>query len=157
MQHRFPMTALRMLIAALLCCIVALSTAQASERHKLIIKTASDQFAFHVEIADTEPKRTQGLMYRRDMARDHGMLFTYTYDLVMSFWMKNTYIPLDLIFIDKTGKITGFHKNAVPHSLADMSSVRPVRAVLEINAGLVDALGIKAGDQIIYAPLRWGS
>jgi uncharacterized membrane protein (UPF0127 family) len=127
----------------------------AGQREKLVIHTTSGQFPIYAEIARSHAEQQKGLMYRREMAAEHGMLFVYPRDQIMHFWMKNTHISLDLIFIDKSGRIVGFFENAVPGSLANMSSARPARAVLEINAGLVQALGMKSGDQIAYAKLGW--
>lgn len=105
---------------------------------------------FRVEIADDDAERARGLMYRRSLARDAGMLFLFPRDQVMSFWMKNTYVPLDMLFIDATGRIADLHENAWPLDETPIRSDRPVRAVLELVAGSVRRLGIKVGDRVIH-------
>jgi uncharacterized membrane protein (UPF0127 family) len=97
------------------------------------------------------PKEQEvGLMNREVMADDHGMIFVYAVPSRPYFWMKNTLIPLDMIFINFDGVITHIHKNAKPHDLTPIDSGSSVRAALEINAGLVDKYGIKLGDKIVF-------
>lgn len=117
----------------------------------LAIETAQGSHSFSVEIADDNAERGQGLMNRHSMSRDHGMLFIYEKDQPVSFWMKNTYIPLDLIFISSDGVVRRVSMNAEPHDLEGIPSGEPVRAVLEVNAGTAIALGIKSGDRIRHA------
>ena len=89
-------------------------------------------------------------MFRRRMATDAGMLFLFRSMKPVGMWMKNTYIPLDLIYIDGTGKIVGFHQRAVPQSLEVITSKQPVSAVLEVNAGTAARLQIVAGDRVLH-------
>jgi len=123
---------------------------QTFEKGRLAIETASGRHEFRIEIARRPKQQAQGLMFRRSLAPDAGMLFIYRSAAPASMWMKNTYIPLDLLFIDRTGRIVGFHQRAVPQSLEVITSKQPVIAVLEVNAGTAARLGIKAGDRIIH-------
>ncbi len=103
---------------------------------------------FFVEVADDSEERARGLMYRDKLARSAGMLFVYNEAGTVSFWMKNTRIPLDMIFADPSGVVTRVHSNAVPGDLTPIDGGAGVMVVLEINGGLVDAMGISAGDQL---------
>ena len=127
---------------------------QTFEKGKLVIETASGRHEFRIEIARRPKQQAQGLMFRRSLASDAGMLFIYRSAAPASMWMKNTYIPLDLLFIDRTGRIVGFHQRAVPQSLEVITSKQPIVAVLEVNAGTVARLGITAGDRIIHPAFR---
>jgi uncharacterized membrane protein (UPF0127 family) len=104
-----------------------------------------------IEIARTEQEREYGLMNRPSMAPDHGMLFDFGSDQPVYMWMKDTLIPLDMLFIDRTGRIAGIAARAVPMSTAIIASPGPVRAVLELNGGSADRLGIAVGDTIDYS------
>ena len=106
------------------------------------------QARFSVEIADEPAERAQGLMNREDLPASSGMLFIYESSQHAIFWMKNTLIPLDLIFIGETGKVTRIHENAVPLDLTNIDGGTGVVAVLEINGGLSRALGISEGSEV---------
>jgi len=103
-----------------------------------------------VEIADTAEAQTRGLMYRRSLEPDHGMIFLFDTEKSHSFWMKNTQIPLDMIFIDRTGRVVAIHANAEPLSLVPIDVGKPSRAVLEVAGGWAAAHGIKVGDRVSY-------
>jgi uncharacterized membrane protein (UPF0127 family) len=103
-----------------------------------------------IEIANTVAKREQGLMYRTHMAENHGMLFIFDKDQSLSFWMKNTVIPLDMIFINSKFVIVKIHKNAIPYDESQYSSEKPAKYVVEVNAGFADKYGIKEGDKITF-------
>ncbi len=103
---------------------------------------------FHVEIADTFEKRRLGLMFRKKLSENQGMLFIFDRPAIQTFWMKNTYIPLDIIFIDSDFRIINI-ETMPAGTLRTCSSLRKARYVLEISAGLCDKLGIKAGDRVI--------
>jgi hypothetical protein len=117
----------------------------------LTIDTANGEQEFSVEIVREEKDRNRGLMYRRKMARDRGMLFDYDPPQPVSFWMKNTYIALDIIFIGGDGRIITIAENTTPLSLAPIPSGGAARGVLEINGGLSKKLGIKVGDRVRHA------
>ncbi|WP_425405565.1 DUF192 domain-containing protein [Hwanghaeella sp.] len=116
-----------------------------------IVKQAGGRYTFQIELARTPAQRQQGLMFRERLAVDAGMLFDYEKPQPVAMWMKNTYVPLDMIFIDGTGIITHIAKRAVPLSLQPISSNGPVRAVLEVNGGITDHLGIRVGDEVRHA------
>ncbi|MBV1864779.1 MAG: DUF192 domain-containing protein [Rhodobacteraceae bacterium] len=92
-----------------------------------------------------------GLMFRTQMPRFSGMLFIYPEPSKVSFWMKNTLIPLDMVFLDQTGLVTKVHENATPHSLEAIPGGKDILAVLEVNAGLTRRLGIAEGAQMRHA------
>lgn len=103
---------------------------------------------FDVEIADTPESRSRGLMFRETMRRGEGMLFVYEEPRRSSFWMKNTLIPLDMLFVDETGTITRIHHQAIPGDLTSIEGGDRVFAVLEINGGLAKRYGISVGSQM---------
>ena len=103
---------------------------------------------YEVEIAATPAARAQGLMFRRDLAPRAGMLFDFGRDEVARMWMKNTFIPLDMVFAARDGTVRGIVRNARPRSLDTISSRVPVRAVLELNGGETERIGLAAGDRI---------
>ncbi|MBM7067637.1 DUF192 domain-containing protein [Actibacterium sp. 188UL27-1] len=103
---------------------------------------------FRVEIADDDAERAEGLMFRESMARSAGMLFLYDRPQPVAFWMKNTLISLDMIFVDPTGTVQHVHENAVPGDLTGIPGGDNIIAVLEINGGLSDIYGIEAGSQM---------
>ncbi|MBC7952830.1 MAG: DUF192 domain-containing protein [Rhodospirillaceae bacterium] len=120
-------------------------------RSKVEIVTPSGaRHGFTVEVATTYEQLSQGLMYRRTMAADAGMLFDFGEDKPVSMWMKNTLIPLDMVFVARDGRVLGVAQRTVPGSLEVISSPGPVRGVLEINGGTADRLGIRAGDRLIH-------
>jgi uncharacterized protein len=118
---------------------------------KLVIETAKGKFPFDIELALTPPQMEQGLMFRRSLAADAGMLFDYGDPQPIAMWMKNTLIPLDMIFIGKNGGIVDFRERAVPMSLDTIEPKVPARAVLEVNAGTVNRLGLRVGDAVHHA------
>ena len=106
--------------------------------------------AFNVEIADSPAKRELGLQYRRDLASDHGMIFLFPAQSEQTFWMKNTPIPLDMIFISRELKIVGIVEQTTPFSLDPRSVGAPSQYVLEINGGLAKRNGIRRGDSVSF-------
>lgn len=125
-----------------------LPAAQQAERLPLTIETSAGSRTFHVEIADTPEARATGLMYRRALDPEHGMLFDFGSDRPVSMWMRNTYISLDMLFIGSDGEVKNIAKRTTPLSERTLESAVPVRYVLEINGGLSDALGIAPGDMV---------
>ncbi|MDD7972642.1 DUF192 domain-containing protein [Roseinatronobacter alkalisoli] len=111
------------------------------------------QARFNVEIADTDPARAQGLMNREYLPRSAGMLFIFDGPTSPSFWMRNTLIPLDMIFIDPTGAVTHVHHNAIPHDTTPIPGGDNVLMVLEINGGLARAMGIDTGSELRHPRL----
>ncbi len=103
---------------------------------------------FHVEVADDAEEQMKGLMYREKMAVSSGMLFVFAKPKHAQFWMKNTLIPLDMIFADAAGRVTRVHANAVPHDETPIDGGEGVAFVLEINGGLAARMGIGPGTEL---------
>lgn len=114
----------------------------------LTIHSASGPHRFNVELADTPEKRSVGLMHRPAMAADSGMLFDFKTDGQVTMWMRNTVIPLDMLFITRDGRIANIAERTVPFSETTIPSKGPVRAVLELNGGTSARLKIRAGDRV---------
>lgn len=112
--------------------------------------TASGEHAIEVEVADTPDKRETGLMNRDSMAADTGMLFEFGEARPVSMWMKNTLIPLDMIFMDENGVIVNIAENARPLSLDIIPSNGAVHYVLELNGGAAAGYGAKPGDRLVH-------
>lgn len=112
----------------------------------LSIETSSGTLGFLVEVVATPDEQARGLMYRKSMPPDYGMLFPQKNPRQVSFWMKNTYISLDILFLSAGGKVLQIEENTVPLSEASISSRDRISAVLEINGGLSNELGISPGD-----------
>lgn len=113
-------------------------------------ETITVTHSFEVEVASTGAEQARGLMFRTELADDRGMLFHYPTPRILSFWMKNTVISLDIIFINENGSIANIARDTKPYSTDSVSSINPTIAVLEVRAGLTQELGIDAGDII-----RW--
>ena len=114
----------------------------------LTFDTAKGPVRFTVEMATTWPQQEQGLMFRKSLAPNSGMLFDFGQEHETAFWMKNTLIPLDMLFIKANGTIARIAANAKPLSEESIPSYEPVRAVLEIAGGRAAQLGIRPGDKI---------
>ena len=126
----------------------------AFETDQVTIETAGGaSHEFTVELARTPEQQAQGLMFRQRMPADAGMLFIFSPIRPASFWMKNTAIPLDILFIAPGGRIDQIAERTVPFSTASIQSKNKVAAVLELNAGTVKRLGIAPGDRVAYSGL----
>ena len=139
--------------AAVVCAIAcvahpALAQQAVGPRELLLIETKAGEKEFQVEIADDARETSIGLMFRREMAKNEGMLFDFGSEAPRSFWMQNTYIPLDMIFIKADGTIDSIAERTTPLSEKSVPSKGPVRFVLEVNAGMSDSLGIEPGDRV---------
>jgi len=159
-----PRSLLRRALVAAFIALPALTTlAHADEdcrpapegaRERLQIVTASGPHPFKVEIARTTEQRAKGLMCRRAMARDQGMLFTFDEETPIYMWMKNTYLPLDMVFVSRKGVVTGVAANTTPFSQDLISSGAPAHAVIELNAGVASELGIVEGSKVDHPAFR---
>jgi uncharacterized membrane protein (UPF0127 family) len=118
------------------------------KRSSLTIVAGGHDLRFEVDLATNDAERARGLMFRKQLGAYEGMLFDFFQEMPVSFWMKNTLIPLDMVFIAADGTVKHVHANAVPLSTDPIPSVYPVRAVLEINGGSAALLGIKPGDRV---------
>jgi uncharacterized membrane protein (UPF0127 family) len=134
-----------------LAAAVHAQTLQTFDKEPLAIETTQGRADFVVELAATPAQRAQGLMFRPSLAPDAGMLFDYGTPRRASMWMKNTLIPLDMLFIKADGVIESIAKRTVPHSLTAISSNGRVLGVLELNGGTTDRLGIEPGDKVLHA------
>lgn len=103
-----------------------------------------------LEVMHTPAGRERGMMYRTSLPEDHGMLFVFPEEVEHAFWMKNTLIPLDMLFIAADGRIAGIHPDAVPLSTASVSVGRPSRYVLEVNGGWAARHAVRAGDRVEF-------
>jgi uncharacterized membrane protein (UPF0127 family) len=133
------------------CCAVLLSAttpARAFGQDTIDIVTGTGVHAFSVELATNDAERALGLMFRKELPEGHGMLFDYQTERQVRFWMHNTYIPLDMIFIAADGRIVHIAENAKPMSDDGIPSVSPIRGVLEVIAGTVRKFGIATGDRV---------
>lgn len=110
--------------------------------------TRSGEHRVDIEVADTPDEREHGLMNRQSMPADAGMLFDFGIDRPVTMWMKNTYLPLDMVFMDASGTVTHIAVNAQPLSLDLIESDGPVRYVLELNGGAAARYGLKVGDRL---------
>ena len=124
------------------------------ERSKLSVLSKSKSHEFIVEIARTDRQQRQGLMFRRRLASNEGMLFVYSSAKILKMWMKNTYLPLDMLFIDARGRIVNIVERTVPGSLETISSVERAMAVLEVNGGTTSRLKIQKGDRVRHRAFR---
>jgi len=132
----------------------AVAAAPACDPDRIEILAGPGSRTFAIEIADDPAEQARGLMFRPALPADAGMLFVYETPRPANFWMRNTMIALDMIFIDDTGRIESIAERADPYSERVSSSRGDVRAVLEINGGLARALGIGPGDQVIHVAFQ---
>src|SRR5919197_1147488 len=128
----------------------ALAQFQTFPKAELTIVSASGPHKFTIELATTPGPMEQGLMFRKSLPADAGMLFDYRSPSMAAMWMKNTLIPLDMLFVDQQGRIINIHERAGPGSLAPIAAAAPARAVIELNGGTAAHLGIKPGDRVIF-------
>ncbi|MBT8412611.1 MAG: DUF192 domain-containing protein [Octadecabacter sp.] len=139
----------RVVSAVMLCAVGwAGAVAAACSDDTLSVRGTFGSAQFDVILAETPQEQARGLMFVESMPTMQGMLFVYDRPRVVSFWMRNTLIPLDMIFIDGEGVVQNIHDMAQPLDETSISSVAPVQYVLEINGGLADRLGLAVGDEI---------
>jgi uncharacterized membrane protein (UPF0127 family) len=130
---------------------ILLQSAACQAEPKIVISTQNGrEVIFQVEIADTPAKRELGLQYRKELPTERGMIFLFPIESQQTFWMKNTPIPLDMIFINRARKIVGIVEQAVPFTLEPRSVNGPSQYVLEIGGGLTKRYGIEAGDTVRF-------
>ena len=123
----------------------------------LRIVTASGEHVFTIEVAETLEEKSRGLMFRRSLADNAGMLFPYAPPQEITMWMKNTYISLDMVFIRADGIVHRVEKGTEPFSERVIPSVGDVSAVLEIRAGIADKIGLKRGDRVVHPSFKAGN
>jgi hypothetical protein len=142
------------LFVAAAACFVLSPTARGAEHQTLEIASKTGVHVFSVELAVTDEERARGLMYRRSVPESYGMLFDFKRDQEVTMWMRNTYVSLDMIFIQSDGRIRRVAENTQTESDKIISSGGPVRAVLEVVAGTARKLGIEPGDRVATPILR---
>ncbi len=118
------------------------------------IVSGGQRHEFIAYLAVTESQRARGLMFVRDLPPGHGMLFLWEQPWQAKMWMKNTHIPLDMLFIRADGTIANIVTDTEPESLASISATEPVTGVLELNAGTAERLQLEAGDRVVYRAFR---
>jgi uncharacterized membrane protein (UPF0127 family) len=138
------------LLALLVLLLAGPALAAEFPRGTLTVATAGGRHAFAIEMATSEQQLAQGLMYRRRLDADAGMLFDFGQVRPVSMWMRNTFIPLDMLFIAADGRVVSIAERTVPESLTVLSAPEPVRAVLEVNGGTAARLGIRPGDKVVH-------
>jgi uncharacterized membrane protein (UPF0127 family) len=137
----------------LLASMTGIATAQC--RNSIVeIKSANAHIRLNVEIADSAEKRAIGLMHRENLPYNSGMWFIYETPRTVAFWMRNTLIPLDMIFVDELGKVQKIHKNARPMDETPIPGGDNIQFVLEVNAGLSERYGLGAGDYIRHPSIK---
>ena len=142
-------------LIALVGCLFVLESRHAVSdtifpQSEILIVSKSGEHKFVVDVATTMAQRQVGWMYRKKMARNRGMMFDFGEEQLIAMWMKNTLIPLDMLFVDKTGRILQIERATTPLSLETISGRRPAMSVIELNAGLTEELGISEGDQVMH-------
>lgn len=139
---------MRYLIFFLLVVFVAIPAAAQPKTEAVVVEGANGAVTIHAEIAETPSERATGLMFRESLRPDRGMLFDFKRDQQVAMWMKNTLISLDMVFIDRTGRVVNIIENVEPLTETTRESHGPVRAVLELAAGTAARIGLRPGDQI---------
>ncbi len=141
----------RSALIALLALQCASRTPEARPAARVVVETrAGARHVVAVELARTDAERERGLMFRRELAPDAGMLFLFDESVPHQFWMKNTLIPLDMIFIAEDGRIGGIVARAIPGDLSPRSAGGPSRYVLEVVGGWAEAHGVAPGDRVKF-------
>lgn len=133
--------------------VLPLGRATAAGTDTLVLKTESGEHSYTVEIADTDRERATGLMFRRSLPEKSGMIFLYDPPQRVGMWMRNTYIPLDMVFITAEGTVRRIEADTEPFSTDLIGSGGEVAAVLELNAGQAAKIGVKPGDRVIFPGL----
>ena len=144
------MSSIALLASLAFLCFATPSRGAEAALERLDIVTSTGQHVFQVEVARTMAERARGLMYRRTMPEDQGMLFDFHVEDTVTMWMKNTYMPLDMIFVSRDGSVVSITEDAAPMSERVISSAGPAYAVIELNAGAARRIGVVAGDSVLH-------
>lgn len=143
----------RWITVLFLCCVIVITLCfskilSEQNRQSLYIITHKGKATYQIEVADTPARQQRGLMYRKSIPTNQGMLFDFHQEKIVFMWMKNTYIPLDMLFADKKGIIRHIHEGVRPLDETIIPSQIPIRYVIELNAGQVKEKGIQIGNKI---------
>ena len=138
----------RMIGALLALLVVGMPLAACSDDGHAILHTGKGDYSFGIEVVDTPAGREKGLMFRQSLAADAGMLFDFLTEQPVEFWMVNTFIPLDMVFVAADGTVKTVHANARPQDATPIPSGAPVQFVLEIAGGRAAEIGLKPGDRM---------
>lgn len=138
----------RLIFICALLLVSSVSLAAELPRDVVLVEAGGSQYRFEVEVADDPDERAEGLMYRESLADNAGMLFLYPKPQPVEFWMKNTPLSLDIVFVREDGTIARIAENTTPMSEDLIPSGEPVRAVLEVKAGTMRQLGVTVGDRV---------
>ena len=133
-----------------LAVFVSLAVSACASEPRVVLQTASGEVAVTVEVVSTPTQQAVGLMYRKELGALAGMLFVFDTAIEHPFWMKNTVLPLDMIFLGDDRKVVGIVKDAVPFTTTSRTVGAPSRYVLEVNAGFSDKHGVKNGDRVTF-------
>jgi len=134
----------------LVAACVAFFTLGADNDGQVVLSTATGEYKFNIEVVDDDAERTKGLMFRQHLAPDAGMLFDFQQERPVAFWMRNTFISLDMIFIAADGTVKTIHEKAIPQDPTSIPSGVPVRFVLEIPGGRAREIGLQPGDMMSH-------
>lgn len=141
------------LLIGLLCMLAPLFSAFAKAPHFneafYCLGDAKQSTTLRLQVADTEPRQRHGLMFRRELKPFDGMIFLFGRERIPTMWMKNTFLPLDMLFLDKNGKLVQIFYDTVPHSEALITPDEPVTTVIELEAGRAEKEGFEKGDQLL--------
>jgi len=129
---------------------LSLAVSACASEPRVVIHTASGEIPVTVEVASTPTQQAVGLMYRKELGALAGMLFVFDITVEHPFWMKNTVLPLDMIFLGNDRKVVGIVKDAVPFTTSERTVGVPSRYVLEVNAGFSEKHGVKNGDSVVF-------
>jgi uncharacterized membrane protein (UPF0127 family) len=147
-RYRYVLALAAVLVAAAAIWLAVDQFSSFGRPDRIVVVTRSGEHAFTVEWALTPEERARGLMFRETMAADHGMVFDFMVEEPQSFWMKNTPLSLDIVFIHANGTVARIARNTVPFSERNIPSGAPVRYVLEVVAGTADRIGLVGGDRV---------
>jgi uncharacterized membrane protein (UPF0127 family) len=151
---RRPSASLFRALGLALISLASLSSAALADDSHAVLHTKKGAFTFNIEVVDTEAGREHGLMDRKSLAPDAGMLFDFLTPQPVAFWMKDTLIPLDMVFIARDGVVKSIHADAQPLDLTPIPSGEPVQFVLEIAGGRAAAIGLEPGDRMDEARVK---
>lgn len=140
-------------ICLVIICVLGLLFYQDIQEAKVITKQG--EVNLKLEQANTPLARNLGLMWRRHLPENVGMFFSFNKEAQQNFWMKNTWIPLDILFLDSSYQVVKIHKNAIPHDLTNISSEKPSRYVIELVSGSAERFGLAEGDRVIIKDKKY--